>query len=47
MDELNIKNSIVKAKRGLEKYQKIMSMVTNVDVSHSADFKSLLTDSIE
>ena len=39
MDELKIKNALVKAKLGLEKYQKIMSMVDNVDVSHSVEFQ--------
>lgn len=39
MDELKIQNAIVKAKPGLEKYQKIMSMVNNVDVSDSVEFQ--------
>jgi hypothetical protein len=39
MDELKIQNAIVKAKPGLEKYQKIMSMVTNVNVSQNVEYQ--------
>ena len=47
MDELKIQNAIVKAKPGLEKYLKIMSMITNVDVSQSVEFQKSFNGFIE